>query len=423
MRFALLTNLANAWSDQKFGRFEMTLDTWREPPAPKPPANYPSAYSPSRTKRILILSVSAGAGHVRAAEAIRSYADAHDPDTMVTHLDVMDYVPTPFRKIYTDFYLALVNRHPALWGYLYHLTNEAKPGGKLQMLRRAIERLNTKALRKKIASADPDAIVCTHFLPAELLARMTRNQRLTCAVWVQVTDFDLHRMWVHEHMAGYFAANEEVAYRMRGQGIPANRIHVTGIPIMPAFGQEISRSECARAFGFDPGKMTILLMGGGAGIGRLDEVAARLLALNDHCQLIALAGKNLAVLNMLQALAAKYPGRLLAQGYTHQVERLMACADLVVTKPGGLTISECLAMGLPMIVNEPIPGQEERNADFLLEHGVALKASDAVTLEYRIRYLLQRPAKLAEMRERARALGRPSAARSVLNTVLGRFDS
>jgi processive 1,2-diacylglycerol beta-glucosyltransferase len=413
MRVSLLTSLTGV---------RMTLDTWRKPAAPKLPANYPSAHGSPGTRRLLVLSVSAGAGHVRAAEAIRSHAYAHDPNTTVTHLDVMDYVPQAFRKIYTDFYLALVNRHPALWGYLYHLTNDAKPGSTMQKVRRAIERLNTRALRREIVSVNPDAIVCTHFLPAELLARMIRNQYLACPVWVQVTDFDLHRMWVHEDMAGYFAANEEVAYRMRGRGIPANRIHITGIPIMPAFEQDMSRGECARALGLDPGKTTILLMGGGAGIGRLDEVAARLLALNDHFQLIALAGKNLAALNALQALAKKFPGRLLAQGYTHQVERLMACADLVVTKPGGLTISECLAMGLPMIVNEPIPGQEERNADFLLEHGVALKASDAVTLEYRIRYLLQHPEKLAEMRERARALGRPAAARSVLNIVLGRSE-
>jgi processive 1,2-diacylglycerol beta-glucosyltransferase len=420
MRFAALTG---AWPAQILARFKLALDPRRETAAPRRPVNYPSAYPVARTKRILVLSVSAGAGHVRAAEAIRCYADAHDADTTVTHLDVMDYVPAAFRKAYTDFYLALVNKHPALWGYLYHLTNKAQPGSTMQTLRRAIERLNTGRLRKEIASADPDAIVCTHFLPAELLAHMIRNQRLACPVWVQVTDFDLHRMWVHEHMAGYFAGNEEVAYRMRAQGIPAHRIHVTGIPLMPAFAQAVSRSECARALGLDAEKTTILLMGGGAGVGRLDEVAARLLALNDHFQLIALAGKNLAALNALQALAREFPGRLVAHGFTHQVERLMACADLVVTKPGGLTTSECLAMGLPMILNEPIPGQEERNADFLLEQGVALKASDAVTLEYRVRYLLQHPHKLDEMRAKARALARPAAARSVLNTVLGRFDS
>lgn len=136
-------------------------------------------------------------------------------------------------------------------------------------------------------------------------------------------------------------------------------------------------------------------------------------------QLIALAGKNQAMLASLQELAAQHPGRLFPQGFTQQVERLMACADLVITKPGGLTTSECLAMQLPMIVNSPIPGQEERNADFLLEQGVALKAIDDDALVYRIRALLQAPERLADMRRRLAPLGRPLAGRFVLDRVLG----
>jgi processive 1,2-diacylglycerol beta-glucosyltransferase len=372
-------------------------------------------------KKILLLSVSAGAGHMRAAEAIRAYANMPGTGVTATHLDVMDYVSKGFRKLYTDFYITLVNKAPTLWGYLYQITNEAQPDSSMQKLRRGVERLNTKELLKEIAAFKPDAIICTHFLPAEILAGMLRTARLTCPVWVQVTDFDLHRMWVHEHMAGYFAANDEVAFRMRAQGIPPQTIHVTGIPIMPAFAQTLDRSACARAFSLDPQRTTILLMGGGAGLGSLDTIAERLLALEGNFQLIVLAGKNADALAALQVLTARYPGRLLAQGFTDQVERLMACADLVITKPGGLTTSECLAMGLPMIVNAPIPGQEERNADFLLEQGVALKAFDGVTLEYRVRYLLEHPAKLAEMRDKAKALGRPAAARNVLDVVLGRI--
>ncbi|MET3132731.1 processive 1,2-diacylglycerol beta-glucosyltransferase [Oxalobacteraceae bacterium GrIS 1.11] len=367
-------------------------------------------------KKILLLSVSAGAGHMRAAEAIRAHADV---DVVATHLDVMNYVTAGFRKLYTDFYLTLVNKAPTLWGYLYQVTNEAQPDSSMQRLRRGVERLNTKALLKEIAAFKPDAIICTHFLPAEILSRAIRKDGLHCPVWVQVTDFDLHRMWVHEHMSGYFAANDEVAFRMRALGIGAGQIHVTGIPIMPAFAQPLDRVECAREFGLDPARTTFLLMGGGAGLGSLDTIAERLLALDGDFQLIVLAGKNAQALAALQALAARHPGRLLAQGFTNQVERLMACADLVITKPGGLTTSECLAMGLPMIVNSPIPGQEELNADFLLEQGVALKAFDAVTLEYRIRHLLDHPAKLAEMGAKARALGRPGAAQQVLQRVLG----
>ena len=370
-------------------------------------------------KKILVLSVSAGAGHMRAAEAIRAYANLPEFDVEATHLDVMNFVTAGFRKIYTDFYIKLVNKAPTLWGYLYQLTNEAETDSTLQKFRRGLESLNTRPLLKEIASFKPDAIICTHFMPAELLARMIRKHTLSCPVWVQVTDFDLHRMWVQENMAGYFAANDEVAFRMRVQGIAASTIAVTGIPIMPTFAQPPDRDECARSIGLDPRVKTILLMGGGAGLGSLDTVAERLLALEGNFQLIVLAGKNAQALSALQALAKRYPGRLVAQGFTDQVERLMACADLVITKPGGLTTSECLAMGLPMIVNAPIPGQEERNADFLLEQGVALKAFDSVTLEYRVQYLLHHPAKLADMREKALALGRPHAARQVLARVLG----
>jgi processive 1,2-diacylglycerol beta-glucosyltransferase len=143
-----------------------------------------------------------------------------------------------------------------------------------------------------------------------------------------------------------------------------------------------------------------------------------LMVMNMDFQLIVLAGKNRQLLHALQRVASRYPGRMTAQGYTDRIERLMACADLAITKPGGLTSAECLAMGLPMIVYAPIPGQEERNADFLLEQGAALKASDAETLEYKIRFLLEAPDELAGMRNRAKALGRPLAAQKVMTEVL-----
>ena len=160
-------------------------------------------------------------------------------------------------------------------------------------------------------------------------------------------------------------------------------------------------------------------MGGGAGLGGLDEVAARLLALDADFQLVALAGRNAKALEQLHALAAQHPQRLVAQGFTDKVDRLMRACDLVITKPGGLTTSECLALGRPMIVHAPIPGQEERNCDYLLEQGAALKAVDAIALDYRVRELLADPARLGALAERAGALGRPRAARDVLAHVLG----
>ncbi len=242
--------------------------------------------------------------------------------------------------------------------------------------------------------------------------------RVTSPVYVQITDFDLHGMWIVPDMAGYFAASDEVAFRARARGIAAARVHVTGIPIMPAFAAPPSRIEAAAETRLDAGRMTILLMGGGAGLGGLDDVAARLLALDADFQLIALAGRNAEMLARLEELSRRHPGRLVAQGFTNRVERLMAASDLVITKPGGLTTSECLALGLPMIVHAPIPGQEERNCDYLLEQGAALKAIDANALEYRVRELLAHPDRIATMSARARSLGHPQAAREVLAVVL-----
>ena len=370
------------------------------------------------TRRLLLLSVSAGAGHLRAAEALRTEAAAHPAGISATHLDVMNFVPAAFRAMYKDFYIALVNRHPSLWGYVYQATNEAEPDGLMQRARRFLERLNTSAIRKAIAAENPDAIICTHFLPAELLARAIDRGERHPPVWLQVTEFDLHRMWVQPNMRGYFAANAEVAYRMKAHGIDKGAIHITGIPVMPAFSGSLERGDCARESGLDAARTTILLMGGGEGIGGMAAVAARLLAIDADFQLVAMAGRNVAALAQLQGLARRFPGRLFAQGFTDSVERWMACADFVISKPGGLTTSECLAMGLPMIVNAPIPGQEERNADFLLQQGVALKAPDAATLEYCVHELLLHPEKLAEMRARARAIGRAQAARAVLDVVL-----
>jgi len=369
-------------------------------------------------KKILLLSVSAGSGHKRAAEALLACALAEDEKVEIRHLDVMDFVTAGFRKIYTDFYIRLVNRAPLLWGYLYHATNSAQANSVLEKLRRGVERLNARPLKKMLTSFQPDAIICTHFLPAEMLSYLLRKSELHCPVWVQVTDFDLHRMWVHDNMAGYFAANEEVAERMRQNGIPAHKIHVTGIPVMPGFMQQPERHICAAEYGLDPHKPTVLLMGGGAGVGDLDKLTAHLLCLDATFQLITLAGNNKPMLSKMQALAQQHPDKLLPLGYSNQVERLMVCADLVITKPGGLTTSECLASGVAMIVTSPIPGQEERNADFLLEQGVALKAHDPISLAYRLNLLLSQPSKLREMRRKALALGKPHAAADVLTQVL-----
>jgi len=376
------------------------------------------AIDQSARQRVLILSVSAGAGHVRAAEALQAWSLRQFSHVHATHVDVMQLASGVFRRVYANAYINLVDRHPWLWGMLYRMTEKARSDAFMHKLRRPIERWSIRALTAHIAEFAPTAIICTHFLPAEILAHAIQHNKLKVPVWIQVTDFDLHKMWVLAHISGYFAGNDEVAFRMRNAGIRDIDVHTTGIPIMPAFSQAFNRDECARKIGIDPDRMTLLLMGGGAGVGKLERIAEKLLRMNTDFQLIALAGRNAATLAALRRMAAAHPTRLFPHAYTHEIEALMACADLAITKPGGLTSSECLAMALPMILHSPIPGQEERNADYLVEQGVAMKAIDACGLAYRVRELLAAPDRLMAMRERARNLARPDAARRVLRIVL-----
>ena len=369
--------------------------------------------------RILLLSVSAGAGHSRAAEALRAEAQASFPKVEAKHIDLMTLVPQSFRALYANYYIKIVEHHPSVWAYLYHATDRMPRDALFAKTRRAIERLNTRKLHDLLREFAPDHIICTHFLAAELLAHDIKRGRAVPPVWVQVTDFDLHRMWVQAGMRGYFAASDEIAFRMAARGIPSNSVHVTGIPTMPIFSRRFDRDECARELGIAPDKITLLLMTGGAGLAGGDLMVERLLGLADDFQIVALAGRNQQLLGRYRSLAAAHPGRLVALGYTSTIERVMACADLAVTKPGGLTVSECLAVELPMVLISPIPGQEERNADYLMEHGIAVKAPDMVALEFKIGQLVKEPERLKHMRENMRGLGRPDAAHAVLSRVLG----
>ncbi len=362
--------------------------------------------------------MSAGAGHVRAAQALEAAARVASPTLDPTHIDLLTLVPKEFRALYGRQYIKLVDKLPQLWSYLYAKSDRPTRDSFIGSLKRAAEKLNTRKLFAEIDRLEPDAILCTHFLPAELLsrrkARAGRQGRALPPVWVQVTDFDVHALWVHPHIDRYCVANDEVAFRLADRGVPRERISVTGIPVGPQFSAPLERAACAAELGIAPEKFTVLMMAGGAGVGSLDELAARLLRLPNDLQLVALAGRNAELLERLQFLARTHPGRLFPVGFTTTVERVMTAADLVVTKPGGLSVSECLAKGKPMLLVSPIPGQEERNADYLLEAGAAIKAVDAATLEFKLAVLLSDPARRLRMGEMAHGIARPHAARDVI---------
>ncbi|MBF0547163.1 MAG: glycosyltransferase [Candidatus Riflebacteria bacterium] len=370
-------------------------------------------------KNISIFSVSAGVGHIRAAQAIESAAKKTEKSLQVKHLDLMTLVPDLFRKLYAGSYIKMVENHPNIWGYIYRKADREKPDSLLNKIRKAVQKLNLAKFEEEIEKSSPDVIICTHFLPAEILSAMVEKNGLKCPVYVAVTDFDVHAMWVHPFMTAYLTASEEVAFRLADRGVKPDQIHVTGIPINPVFSGTFSKEECAKEIGIYPDRFTILMMSGGAGLEGLESLVKRLAQMEKKFQIIALAGKNEDLLKRFTELSKSFPDRIKPMGFTNTIEKLMAASDIAVTKPGGLTTSECLAMGLPMILVSPIPGQEERNADYLLENGAAMKATDPAGLEFKINKVMNNPELIQNMHRRAIEISRPNAAMDILKIVLG----
>ena len=372
-------------------------------------------------KKILILSVSAGQGHVRAAQALESGVKRWFGERAeARHVDLMDLTPPWFRTAYKGAYLKFVNSFPAIWGLLYNRTDNDRAEGIMGQLRRRLESQVSKSLLKIIDEYEPDILVSTHFLPGQVLARWQRKERVKARPhWIVVTDFLAHRFWLEPGQTGYFTATEESAFTMRRRGLENERIFVTGIPIMPEFSDQFSRPESAAAFGLAPDRITVLLMGGGEGVGVLKDLAAELAGIKADFQLAVLAGKNKKLLSDLTQTAREYPGRLAPLGFTTEMPRLLNAVDLVISKPGGLTTSECLALGKPMIAVSPIPGQEEVNCDYLLENGAAWKAMTLAGLIYKTQKMLEEPSAIKRLGQNALGMGRPLAAKDILAKVLG----
>src|SRR5215813_1194824 len=379
--------------------------------------------------RVLLLSASSGAGHVRAAQALEK-AFAARGDCVVEHVDVIHHVSKVFQRIYDKTYISMVRRAPELMGVLYDRTD--KPWERMRQ-RLAVDRLNTRPMIKMLKRIQPDLCIATHFLPAEIIAWLRAKKKLQTHNAVVVTDYDVHAMWLCRTVNRYYLAIPEAAEYLAGIGVPRDILRVTGIPIDPLFATPLDRAAARKHLGLDVSAPMILIAAGGYGIGPVEQLVRDLLALEKPWQIVAIAGKSEQVKKKLDAIAtglgtsgagnlATGSPRLVPVGFTKEMDQYMAAADLLVGKAGGLTTSEALARALPMALIEPIPGQEERNADHLLEEGAAIRCNNLPAAAWKIAVLLGDPQRFARMKEAARKLGRPNAAAEIAADALKLVD-
>ncbi len=374
----------------------------------------------STTPRILVLSASVGAGHLRAAQAVELALRQVVPSVTVRNLDVLELTNATFQRLYGKFYLDLVNKAPHVLGFFYDLMDQPSRSGKnrTDRLRFALEKLNLRKFIQLIKKESYDLVIHTHFLPAEIIASLRRKGELSIPQVTATTDFETHRLWVNQPCERYFTATAEGARYLQHWGVPEKDIAVTGIPIHPVFAHPKDRGECLARHGLAGDRPILLQLSGGFGVGPIAKLYRALLEIARPIELITIAGRNEAVKTELEAIAVPPRHRVKILGFTDQIDELMAVADVVVSKPGGLTTSEVLARGAVMAIVNPIPGQESRNSDYLLENGAAIKVNNIGTLAYKLDCLLDDPSRMAQLKANVARLARPRAAFDVVEQSL-----
>ncbi len=370
---------------------------------------------PSQT--VLIFSIPAGHGHIKPADALAAAGKQWYPEATVIHRNILELYPGLFSPFYSRVHTILMN-HPRLIRRVYsslerrYTSPSAKKSGSLVNL------LSNRRLAAYINAIAPDHIVCTHCLAAEMISDLIGQKKINARLWNVINDFAFHPWWIHEHVSGYFVVNEELHRDLVFKGVPVQNVYNTGLPVMPDFSASHSRVDCAETLGLNPDRFTCLLMAGGSGIGPVLSQVHSLLSANLDFQLICIAGRNSRLLKKLQLLQLQRPHTLFPFGYVTDVSQLMACADMVITKPGGSTVSECIAMGKPMLLVSPAPILEEENAAWLVQRGAAQLVPSVDRLPEFVARLQNNPAELAGFRAAALKCQTPNASHSVLENIL-----
>lgn len=359
---------------------------------------------------VVVLSAASGAGHVRAADAmVKAFAMR---GREAKHVEVLKYTTPLFRKVYSDLYIELVNNRPEILGWVYDSTDRP---WKYQKRRLALDLLNTGPLVRMLRRQRPSMALCTHFLPAEILSHLKRKKLLDIPIGLIVTDIDAHAMWLFRNIDWYFVAREETKVYLEKIGIAPGNIHVTGIPIDPVFAESKDKRSIRRSLGLDPDMTTILVSVGGFGVGPLEALLGSLDDMQFPAQFIVICGRNERLRQSVQSMKTRHSMRVI--GFTSEMDSCMSAADLLVGKAGGLTTSEAMAKGLVLVIVNPVPGQEERNSDHLLEEGVAIRCNNLPVLGYKIDRLLGDHAKWRRMQQAAMQLGRPEAAADIADIL------
>ncbi|WP_294386178.1 glycosyltransferase [uncultured Clostridium sp.] len=359
---------------------------------------------------ILILSASTGGGHMRASKAIEGYMTQKNKDINVKIVDSLLYISPILNKTVTSGYVYLATKTPRLYGKLYDLTN------KDHKLANFVTRLNNIFANKLLPLIDdfkPDVIITTHPFPTEMVSRLKSKREINIPLICIMTDYAPHKAWINDKVDAYIVANDDMVAKMASEGVDARCIYPYGIPVDEVFFEEKEKQLVIEELGLNKNLPTILMMAGSFGVSNVFEVYENIIDIDLDFQIILVTGRNQKLYKHFEEVIGNSPKKTKLIYFTDEINKFMQASDIIITKPGGLTVTEALACNIPMAVFDAIPGQEEENAEFLLKHNMAVRIKDGNSCREAIVELLKDGEKLEDMKEACKSFDKNDSTKNI----------
>lgn len=359
---------------------------------------------------ILILSASTGGGHMRASKAIQSYMMQQDKNIRVEIVDTLKYINPILNKTVTNGYVYLATKTPRLYGKLYYLSN------KEHKLKNFVSKINNVFSNKLLPLIDeykPDVIITTHPFPTEMVSKLKDKYLINIPLLCVMTDYAPHKTWINKNVDGYIVSNDDMLNKMVQLGVDKSIIHSYGIPIDEVFFEEKDKKLVLEELDLDPELPIILMMAGSFGVTNVFKIYKDIENIGIDIQIIIITGKNQKLYDHFSEMIESSNKKTKLIYFTDEVSKYMQASDIIITKPGGLTVTESIACNIPMAIFDAIPGQEEENAEFLVKHNMATKIGDENSCADVIVDLLLDKNKLDNMKEACKSFDKNNSSKNI----------
>ena len=369
-------------------------------------------------KKIIILYSTGGLGHKKAAMALMDELNQRPEDMDVEMVDVLEYGNKVYKFLYLDFYVFLMKHARWLWAALFYFSNMSWVDALTRGIRAVLDYDSLPGLGKMLKEKSPDAIVATHYLLPSIAGILKKKEMLTSKLYAVITDYGPHSYWFSDDIDRFFVGAEPVSVALEKRGISAGKIKVTGIPTTKEFSGKFDMDELRKKYGIDPDRKTIFMMSGGFGVGPMEAMLRSLNACEVGLQVITVCGHNEAAYQDIGVLSEELDYPVILFGFTDKVAELMSVSELMITKAGGISVTEAMNSRLPMILFASVPGQETWNEEMLTEAGAAEKANSVNDIPVMVNKILVSDENYGNFLKGLDHLRRPDASRSVVDSVL-----